>query len=133
MRTAEAEPVLLPSAALPEPANIEARGQRPTREQLIERIEMLWGEGLDGLESSKEPIHITRPDGSTLELQGDLRARKGFIGELREILRLQGEATGDLVRGQSVEASFSVQIVVPNVQVQREQDDYAFEIALPRR
>jgi hypothetical protein len=112
----------------------EASLEKPTKQQLLERIEMLWGEGFDGLEATKEAIYLTRADGSKVELHaGDLRARKGFIGELREILRLQGEATGDLVRGQSVEANFAIQIVVPNVQVQPEQDDYAFEIALPRR
>jgi hypothetical protein len=90
----------------------EERVTRPTKGQLLQRIEMLWCEGLDGLATSKEPIYVTRPNGSTLELPGDLRARKGFLGELREILRLQGEATGELVRGQ-VEANFAIQIVMP--------------------
>lgn len=74
---------------------------------------MLWGEGLEGLAVSKEKIDLLRADGSRVELNGDLRARKGFIAELREIVRLLAETTGEIIRGQSVEQNFAVQIVMP--------------------
>jgi len=73
-----------------------ARTARPSKEQLLERIELLWGESMDGLSASKEPIQITKPDGTQLEIPGDLRARAGFLREARSILALQGEANGDL-------------------------------------
>jgi hypothetical protein len=74
------EPVLSPaSAATSLSSSVEPRVEGSTKQQLICRIEQLWAEGLDGLASSKEPIFVTRADGSTVELKGDLRARKGFI------------------------------------------------------
>jgi hypothetical protein len=73
----------------------------PTKESLLERIEFLWAESLDGLMVSKEAVTMTKPDGSTIELPGDLRARAGFIREARSVLELQGAATGDLIRGQA--------------------------------
>jgi hypothetical protein len=73
----------------------------PTKETLLERIEFLWAESLDGLELSKEPITLRKPDGSSVELPGDLRARVGFLREARNLLELQGTASGDLIRGQA--------------------------------
>jgi hypothetical protein len=84
----------------------------PTKESLLERIEFLWAESIDGLELSKEPITLRKPDGSSIELPGDLRARVGFLREARSVLELQGAATGDLVRGQSNQIG-QVVIVVP--------------------
>lgn len=105
----------MPAAvAASEPPVAETRKARPTKQQLINRIEMLWGEGLDGLAVSKQPISVIRADGSQFQIPGDLKARKGFLGELRELVRLQGEATGELVRG-SVEANFAIQIVMPTM------------------
>lgn len=105
----------MPAAvAASEPPVAETRKARPTKQQLINRIEMLWGEGLDGLAVSKQPISVIRADGSQFQIPRDLKARKGFLGELRELVRLQGEATGELVRG-SVEANFAIQIVMPTM------------------
>ncbi len=84
----------------------------PTKETLLERIEYLWAESLDGLELSKEPITLRKSDGSTVELPGVLRAPAGFIREARSILELQGAASGELVRGQSNQIG-QVVIVVP--------------------
>jgi hypothetical protein len=83
----------------------------PTREQLIERIEYLWSESIDGIEASKESLTIHKPDGTCVEVPPDLRARAGFIREARSVLELQGEASGHLIRGQPV--SSQVIIVVP--------------------
>lgn len=84
----------------------------PTKETLLERIEYLWTESLDGLELSKVPITLTKADGTITELPGDLRARAGFIREARSVLELQGAATGELVRGQPNQVG-QVVIVVP--------------------
>ena len=84
----------------------------PTKESLLERIEFLWAESLDGLELSKEPITLTKADGSTTELPGDLRARASFIREARSVLELQGAATGELIKGQPNQIG-QVLIVVP--------------------
>ena len=84
----------------------------PAKEALLERIEYLWKESLDGLEASKKPITMTKPDGSSIELPADLRSRVGFIREARSVLELQGAATGDLIKGQSNQIG-QVVIVVP--------------------
>jgi hypothetical protein len=44
--------------------NVEPQAERPTKQQLLERIETLWSEGLEGLAVSKEKIDLTRADGS---------------------------------------------------------------------
>jgi hypothetical protein len=69
-----------------------------TKESLLSRIEYLWQESLDGLAVSKRPIMMTRSNGSTVEVPGDLRARVGFIREAKSILELRGAATGELVK-----------------------------------
>lgn len=88
-----------------------ASRQTSTKANLLERIEYLWNESLDGLEVSKEPIRITKPDGSTVELRASC-ARVGFIREARSVLELQGAATGELVKGQSNQIG-QVVIVIP--------------------
>lgn len=92
-----------PETPDPLPAVIQdlvSEAPAPTKESLLERIELLWNESLDGLAVSKEPVTITKPDGTTLELPGDLRARAGFIREARSVLELQGAASGELIKGQ---------------------------------
>jgi hypothetical protein len=84
----------------------------PTKESLLDRIEYLWNESLDGLELSKEPITLRKPDGSSVELPGDLRARVGFLREARSVLELQGAATGELIKGQPSQVG-QVIIVIP--------------------
>jgi hypothetical protein len=80
-----------------------AAAAKPGREQLLSRIELLWGEALSGLEAAKEPIRIEKPDGSIVEMPGDLRARSGFIREGRQVLELQAAVTGNLgVAGTSI-------------------------------
>ena len=63
-------------------------------EQALNRNELLWNEALDGLEAAKQPIVVTRPDGSKLEVPGDLRARAGFIRAGRDVLHLDSELRG---------------------------------------
>ena len=70
-------------AARPSRDTDPAEQQRTTKEELLHRLQFLWEESLNGLKSSKEPIHIAKPDGSSVELPGDLRARTGFIREGR--------------------------------------------------
>jgi hypothetical protein len=104
----------------------------PTKESLLERIEFLWAESIDGLELSKEPITVRKPDGSSVDLPGDLRARVGFIREARSVLELQGAATGELVKGQSNQIG-QVVIVVPERQPGVEPVDYRVIDILPSR
>lgn len=82
-----------------------------SKNQLLERIEMLWNESVDGLRVAKENITIKRPNGDSMEVPGDLGARVGFIREGRQILELQGMATGDLVKGEV--SRLNVVIVLP--------------------
>jgi hypothetical protein len=127
---------------IPAAAAGETTAPRPTelsKAQLLERIELLWTESLEGLEASKEPITITRPNGSSLELPGDLRARAGFVREARSVLELQGEATGHLVKGQTG-PTFAIQIVMPQPLVNAVDANgnpvksfEPIEIAMPRR
>jgi hypothetical protein len=71
---------------------------------------MLWTESLDGLEASKEPVTIKKPDGSEVEIPaGNLRARAGFLREARQVLELQGAATGDLVKSPLVAQQFNIE------------------------
>lgn len=105
----------------------------PTKETLLERIEYLWNESLDGLELSKEPITLAKPDGSTIEMPGDLRARAGFIREARSILELQGAASGELIKGQPNQIG-QVIIVVPARPPGGEAEEYPIiDIAPGRR
>jgi hypothetical protein len=107
-----------------------------SKAQLLERIELLWTESLEGLEVSKERIRINKPDGSSVEIPGDLRARAGFVLEARSVLELQGEATGHLVKGQTG-PTFAIQIVVPAVVVDAAGNPtynaQPIEIVMPRR
>lgn len=85
-----------------------------SKARFLERIEMLWGESLDGLEASKEPVTLSKADGSCVTISaGDLRARAAFVREARSVLELQGEATGDLVKGQASNVIGGVMIVCP--------------------
>jgi hypothetical protein len=94
-------------------ANAPAKPMGATKAVLLGRIETLWGEAVDGLKAAKEPVVLTKADGSTVEVPGgDLRARAGFIREARQVLELQGAATGDLVKGDPAMIG-PVMIVVP--------------------
>lgn len=84
-------PLTPPLAPKPRP-----RPAAPTKEELLERIELLWGESLEGLEAAKEPIRVTKPDGSSLELPGDLRSRAAFIREARSVVELSAAVSGEL-------------------------------------
>jgi hypothetical protein len=70
-----------------------------SKASLLSRIEYLWNESLEGLDAAKEPIVIARPDGTEMEMPGDLRARAAFIREARQVLELQGAATGGMGNG----------------------------------
>lgn len=106
-------PQVLQSAPIAQLAPFAAReSAETTKGRLLERIELLWNESIEGLEASKEPLVITKPNGSTIEVPGDLRARAGFVREARKVLELQGEATGDLVSGQPNQIG-NVIIVLP--------------------
>lgn len=60
----------------------------------LDRAELLFREALAGLEDTKRPITLTKPEGSEIELPGDLRSRAGFIRAARDVLdqlaRLRG-------------------------------------------
>jgi hypothetical protein len=105
----------------------------PTKANLLDRIEFLWTESLDGLEVSKEPITLIKPDGSTLELPGDLRSRVGFLREARSVLELQGAATGELIKGQPTNP-VGITIVMPAGPAYGQRfEAEAIEIAMPKR
>ena len=114
-----------------EVAGLSIQSPIATREQLLEKIEHLFHEAIEGLEATKQPIRLKKPDGSVIELPGDLRVRPGFIREARECLSMLGAATGTLVAGP---ASGSVIIVMPEGQPSK--DSYlkdVIDIAMPRR
>jgi hypothetical protein len=86
----------------------------PSKETLLQRIEQLWAESIDGLEASKETIKVLKPNGESLEVPGDLRSRVGFIREGRGVLELAGLATGHFQRGgEPSGAQVAIQIVCP--------------------
>ncbi len=90
-------PVMPLTAAAPAVTrNPEAVLESGSREELLRRIEYLWLESLAGLESSKQPIRIEKPDGTVAELPPDTRARAAFIREARQSLKLQAMANGGL-------------------------------------
>jgi hypothetical protein len=112
---------IAPESRAAEVEVIPAGADRPkgpvtaTKARLLARIESLWGECTDGLRAAKEPVVLTKADGSTVEVPGgDLRARAGFIREARNVLELQGAATGDLVKGDPAIVG-PVMIVVPAI------------------
>ena len=93
-------PQVIPPASSSDPQALAARRTdvSPSRAQLLERVEMLWDETLDGLEAAKQPITVQRPDGTSMELPGDLRARAGFIRTARDVLHLGAELSGELAQ-----------------------------------
>jgi hypothetical protein len=88
-------------------AKLEANPPTATRTQLLRRLELLWDEALDGLEASKEPVQVQKPDGSIVEIR-DLRARASFIREARSVVGLTAEVSGELAG-----PNINIQIVVP--------------------
>jgi transposase-like protein len=122
------EPPATPLAPTASPGTVtepsSPAAQAPTRNQFLERIEFLWGESIEGLNDSKEPIVLHKADGSSIEIKGgDLKARPGFIREARQVLELQGEATGELVRGQPANQFAQIVIVCPVSQQLAPGDD----------
>jgi hypothetical protein len=97
---------VIPPASSSDPQALAARPTdvSPSRTQLLERVEMLWDEALDGLEAAKQPITVQRPDGTSMELQGDLRARAGFIRTARDVLHLGAELSGELAQPATINA-----------------------------
>jgi hypothetical protein len=73
-----------------------ARPVSSERAQILERVEKLWGESIAGLEDSKAPVTINRPDGSSMKVPGDLRARAGFIRSAKDVLQLSAQLSGEL-------------------------------------
>jgi AcrR family transcriptional regulator len=71
-------------------------GSSPSRDRILERVERLWGESIAGLEDSKAPVTINRPDGSSMKVPGDLRARAGFIRSAKDVLQLSAQLSGEL-------------------------------------
>jgi hypothetical protein len=90
-------------------AKPEANPPTATRAQLLRRLELLWDEAMSGLEASKEPVQIEKPDGSIVELR-DLRARASFIREARSVVGLTAGVSGELAG-----PSIFVQVVVPGI------------------
>jgi hypothetical protein len=100
----------IPDSGRPEPpkngilAPPKAAERRPavTREEtrpLLERVEQLWNEIEECMALAKEPITLRRPDGSTIELPCDVRARASVIREGRGVLDLLGHVTGEFRPG----------------------------------
>lgn len=96
LHTAIAPVQQLGAAGLPMPPQTPASNPESTKDELLSKIRFLWGEALEGLDASKQSLTVTKPDGSTLEIPGDLRARTGFIREARKIAELEGTINGDL-------------------------------------
>ena len=108
-----AEPTLAETrAVVPAPVpELPAKALPPaSKAQLLQRVEFLWTETLEGLAAAKAPIHVNKPDGSIVELPGDLGVRRAFISEARAVLELQGAANGTLVRGEG--PTLQVQLVI---------------------
>jgi len=100
--------------------------QTSTKAELLRRLEYLWHESLDGLEATKEAIHIEKANGSVIELPGDLRAPAGFMRGGRQVLELAATANGDLTMGH---AGTSIMIVLPvAVQDGKGSDDCVVDI-----
>jgi hypothetical protein len=124
--------------AKPEEQSIAAPTGELTKQSLLERLEHLWSESMDGLEAAKESVVITKPNGVSIEVPGDLRARAAFVREGRQVLELQGEVSGAYSRGQPMQVGV-IQVVVPAVtsleaQEQRRIAEAAVvEIAMPKR
>lgn len=83
---------VVPSARVqPAPALVD---RETALAEALDRAELLFREALAGLEDTKRPIALTKPDGSEIELPGDLRSRAGFIRAARDVLdqlaRLRG-------------------------------------------
>ena len=118
--TSEARPI----------GNFEMHPQTATKAELLDRLEYLWQESLDGLQATKEPIRVVKPDGSIVEIPGDLRSRPAFIREARSVLEMKATVNGDLTVGQ---AGASVMIVVPIPRSSEPGEYECIEIGLPPR
>jgi len=106
--------------AAPVPAS-EPAAPAPTKTELLRRVEILWSEALDGLEASKEPIVLSKPDGSKLEISGgDLRARAAFVRAGRDVVQLSAELSGELA-GQSI--AINNVILVPMIEVLEKESE----------
>ena len=129
--------VLVPQSTAPAVAvaghgvETEPSYQTETKAELLRRLEYLWQESLDGLQATKEPVRISKPDGSSLEIPGDLRARAAFIREGRQVLELVAAANGDLSAGHA-EARILIVLPVMAVQGDKNSDDCVVDIE-PRR
>jgi hypothetical protein len=99
----------IPDSGTPEPPKNEIlappkaaeRWPAATRETrpLLDRVEQLWNEIEECMALAKEPITLRRPDGSTIELPCDVRARASVIREGRGVLDLLGQVTGEFRQG----------------------------------
>lgn len=127
----EALPAIVAEDLPVAPACENVASPRPTtKAELLNRLEFLWRESLDGLEASKQPIRISKPDGSTIEVSGDLRSRPAFIRESRHILELQAAANGDLAAGPTA----PILIVMPSASATPSSDpSLVINLPLPRR
>jgi hypothetical protein len=90
IEAADKQAVAVPQAAVP--------ADPPSKSELRERVSLLWTEAMEGLSASKEPVRVMRPDGSTMEIPGDLRSRVGFLRVATSVAELGGQATGELTR-----------------------------------
>ena len=64
------------------------------RQRALERSDFLWREFKEGLAVAKERVVLTKPDGSKIEVPGDLRARAAFLRVGRDTLHLDSELKG---------------------------------------
>jgi hypothetical protein len=108
---AQAEIVAPPSAA-----NVSRT--IATKEELLGRVEHLWSEALDGLEASKNPSWLNRPDGSRVEIPGgDLRARTGFLRVAADVLRLHCDTSGHFLKGVPLSRGLNMNVSADQIQM----------------
>jgi hypothetical protein len=81
-------PAPAPKTPAPEPLDPELKRQRAEG-----RLERLYNEAIEGLEASKEPVVLTKADGSVIEVR-DLRARAAFIRAGQGIVDSQAKLHG---------------------------------------
>ncbi len=110
--------------------NIEPHPQPATKAELLQRLEYLWQESIDGLQETKKPIQVMKPNGEVVEIAGDLRSRPGFLREARSILELKATVNGDLTAGS---VGSAILIVLPVIHETSSNEQNTVNIALPAR
>jgi len=84
------------------------------KSQLLERVDLLWTEAMEGLAETKKPIRLTKSGGEVVEVPGDLRSRCGFLRVASSIAELGGRASGELtnVGPGGVDMTRPIQVII---------------------